>query len=99
MIDLREDNYILINSLNSSCSTKSGHKKSTIGEISNYIVKIAIDDDIQENNETYVIKFYNATMKINNRLYRNFASQSFEDPPSVLQLSPEEKKNTTICYR
>ncbi|XP_067631741.1 uncharacterized protein [Eurosta solidaginis] len=105
LVDLSEDQCIprLINCLNSSCSTMSGQHISGVEEVqpgiillNNFNGQIEVNEAPQELNGTHLIQFYNSTVKINNQLYRNIASQPFEAIPSVLQLTPAEKGHMDI---
>ncbi|XP_075150854.1 uncharacterized protein LOC142224962 [Haematobia irritans] len=97
LVNISKDNCIppLLSGRNSSCTMSQGYHIPNVEIISPGVVLLN-DFNGTINNETisgtYLIKFHNVTVKINNKFYRNLEAPHMEvSPPSIQQFPIENE--------
>lgn len=100
LVDISNTSCIprLIRSLNSSCTTTNAQHIPTIEEIQSGVLllnqfngNITINNLDHDLNGTYLLKFHNTSVKINNQYFRSFEASSLQIMPAVMQPTPQEK--------
>lgn len=95
LVDISNDNCIppLLSGTNSYCPISHGYHIPQVETISPGVILLN-DFHGKINNETvngtYLIKFHNLTLKINDKLYRNLEAPRLEVSPPLIQQAPVE---------
>ena len=105
LLNITETNCIpkLINNLNSSCIISNSHQIPLIEEIDSGIILLNdYHGSIFENEKThnisgtFLIKFHNMTIKIENRTFSNWQASPLQTVPAMLQPTPFEKSRFNL---
>lgn len=93
----------LLKSLNSSCTTSNNQHILSIDEIESGMLllnrfngTILIDDIKHTLVGTFLLKFHNSSIRINNAYYRNFEASALKIMPAIIQPSPEEVRRINL---
>lgn len=105
LLDLSNSSCItnLLSSLNSTCNKINGQHIPTLDNIAPGILllndfsgQINIDNISQNLSGTYLIKFNNATIKINGKTFTSQEASSIQVMPAIFQPTPHEKRYREI---
>lgn len=97
IIDITKNTCIpnIINNKNSSCITSNNHHISPIEEIESGVIllngyngSIYIDETYRSLSGTFLIKFHNSTVKVDNRTFSNIEASPLQMIPALLQPTP-----------
>lgn len=105
LLDLSKDNCItnIIFNKQSSCTKSNVHHIPRVEEIADGIIllndvntTISTETITYKLNGTFIIKFDNTTIKIDDKIYQNLEANQMKPIPALMQETPIEEKNLSI---